>query len=261
MLVKKIHFLSGLPRSGSTLLGSVLAQNHEVHVTPTSPVLDLLCATNDAFLKLKQKYTYDYNIDAEIYKAIISTFYSQFKEPIIIDKHRGWPRNVLPARAFVVSEPRIICTYRPISEVITSYIVLMNKNSDNFVDNVLKGKRIPITIENRAKCLWEEYISDPYESLKFGIKNYNDCVHLVDYNEIISNPHGVLDGIYNFIGLDSAKHDFGNIRNACAEDKDEAWGLKDLHTIRPMLNKVSVHPHSILGPFLSSHYDQFNITK
>jgi len=261
MLMKKVHFLSGLPRSGSTLLGSLLAQNPSLHVTPTSPVLDLLCATNDTFLKLKQKYTYNYEIDGEIYRAIISTFYNQFKEPIIIDKHRGWPRNMVPAHMFVAPEPRFICTLRPISEVITSYIVLMDRNEDNFVDTHLKSKRIPITTENRAKCLWEEYVSDPYESFKFGVTNYKDYVHLVNYDDLVSDPDNILDGIYTFLGLDVIKHDFGDIKNACSEEKDEAWGLRDLHTIRPVLNKISVHPHKILGPYLSSYYDQFNITK
>ena len=60
-----------MPRSGSTLLGSLLAQHEDVYVTPTSPVLDLLCFTNDAFNKLNNNYTYKESIDIDIYKAIV----------------------------------------------------------------------------------------------------------------------------------------------------------------------------------------------
>ena len=262
MSVKTIHFLSGLPRSGSTLLGSLLAQHEDVFVTPTSPVLDLLCFTNDAFNKLNYHYTYKESFEDDIYKVIVDTFYGQYSEPIIVDKHRGWPKNVLPATAYITPSPKILCTHRPISEVITSYIVLMNQQKgDNFVDRHLTQKRIPITTEARAKCLWENYISDPYNSLVHGLSNHRNSILLVSYDDITSSPLETMSRIDDFIGLGRAKHDFGNIKNACAEEKDEAWGLKDLHTIRPVLNKVSVHPHSILGPYLSSHYDQFNITK
>ena len=37
-----IHFISGLPRSGSTLLSAILRQNPKVHAHITSPVGSLL---------------------------------------------------------------------------------------------------------------------------------------------------------------------------------------------------------------------------
>ena len=262
MSIKTIHFLSGLPRSGSTLLGSLLAQNKNVYVTPTSPVLDLLCFTNEAFNRLNNNYTYKETIDVDIYKAIIDTYYGQYTEQVIIDKHRGWPRNVLPAMKCVTPYPKIVCTHRPISEIITSYIVLMNKQKgDNFVDNHLIQKRIPITTEARAKCLWENYISDPYNSLRHGLDNHKGHIHLVSYDEIISSPSDTIYRINSFLDLDTIENNYDNIQNVCAEEKDAAWGLNDLHSIRPMLNKISTHPHDILGPFLSSYYDKFNISQ
>ena len=38
----KIHFLSGLPRSGSTLLGALLRQNPRIHASMTSPAGSLV---------------------------------------------------------------------------------------------------------------------------------------------------------------------------------------------------------------------------
>ena len=262
MSVKTIHFLSGLPRSGSTLLGSLLAQHEDVYVTPTSPVLDLLCFTNEAFNKLNNNYTYKESIDIDIYKAIVDTYYGQYSEPIIVDKHRGWPRNVWPATKCITPSPKIICTHRPISEVITSYIVLMNQQKgDNFVDNHLMQKRIPITTEARAKCLWENYISDPYNSLVHGLSNHRSNILLVSYDEITGSSFETMNRINEYLGLSVCDHDFGNIENACAESKDAAWGLDGLHAIRPALNKMSTHPHKILGPFLSSYYDKFSISQ
>lgn len=36
---KKYYFISGLPRSGSTLLANILAQNPRFHATATSGIL------------------------------------------------------------------------------------------------------------------------------------------------------------------------------------------------------------------------------
>ena len=39
---KTFHFISGLPRSGSSLLANVLAQNPRFCVSPTSGILDIM---------------------------------------------------------------------------------------------------------------------------------------------------------------------------------------------------------------------------
>jgi len=41
-MVEKIFFNSSLPRSGSTLLQNIMAQNQKFYVTPTSGVLELV---------------------------------------------------------------------------------------------------------------------------------------------------------------------------------------------------------------------------
>lgn len=260
---KSIYFLSGLPRSGSTLLGSLLGQNSNITVTPTSPLLDLMCYTNEAFQKLNNSYTFDYQKTSDaIYKGIIDNFYNLFSTPIIIDKHRGWPRNLLPVKQYITDDPRIICTYRPISEIITSYIVLINKNKDktNFVDDHLNKLRLSITTENRAKILWENYISDPYQSTIYGIKNCKNNILFVSYDEINKEPKIILDKIYEFLNIKNFKdHYFENMKNYCGEEKDAAWGIEGLHDIRKNLGKQSVNPNQILGNYLTDYYNQFNL--
>lgn len=261
--MKQVYFLSGLPRSGSTLLGSILSQNPEITVTPTSPLLDLLCYTNESFQKLDQSYTFNKeSLSSGIYEALISVYFNQFKTPIVFDKHRGWPRNTIPAKQFITSNPKIICTYRPISEIITSYIVLINKNKDksNFVDDHLKKLNLSITTENRAKILWESYISDPYQSTVYGIENFRSNIFFVSYDNLIKNPLKILEDIYKFLDLSNySNYCFDNIYNYCAEEKDSAWGIDGLHEIRKKLEKQSVNPVNVLGNYLTDYYNQFNL--
>lgn len=261
--MKKIYFLSGLPRSGSTLLGSILSQNPKITVTPTSPMLDLMCHMNEALRKIEEQYTYDSRLSDRMYKSIKDSFYGMIDTEIVIDKHRGWPKNTIPASMFVSSVPKIICTYRPISEVITSYLTLIEGQgkAKNFVDDSILANNGAITTENRARMLWENYISDPYSSMIHGMKHHRSNLHLVSYSDIISKPMDVVESIYKFLGEEIWDgHNFLNIKNACAEKKDEAWGIQGLHEIRPKLEKTSKNPKDILGAYLTSHFDQYNIT-
>ena len=43
--MKKIYFLSGLPRSGSTVLAAILSQHPSLHASSTSGLLDMLVGT------------------------------------------------------------------------------------------------------------------------------------------------------------------------------------------------------------------------
>ena len=259
---KTIFFLSGLPRSGSTLLGSILGQNSKITVTPTSPLLDLMCYTNESFQRLNKTYTFDYKtVSDNIYKGILENFYNNINTEIVIDKHRGWPRNITPIKQYITDNPKIICTYRRISEIITSYIVLIekDKSKSNFIDEALKESNQSITIENRAKILWYKFISDPYESTVFGLKNCRKNIHFVSYDELTSNPQSCFSKIYKFLNMEDYTHNFDDIINYCVEDKDYAWGVNGLHDIRTKLEKKSVDPINVLGPYLTNYYDQFNL--
>jgi len=263
MKSEKIFFLSGLPRSGSTLLGSLIGQNPDFTVTPTSPILDLLCGVNGLLDMVNRTYTFDYQEKSKfIYTSMIKGWYEDVKTKYILDKHRGYPKNIVPLRMFFTPNPKILCTNRPVADVITSYLVLIEKNKDpnNFVDVELKKANIQINTANRAKMLWENFISDPYNSMQHGIKNCRENLYIVEYDELTKEPERILKEIYQFLEIENySGHKFDNIYNHCAEEKDAAWGLKNLHDIRKVLKKTSVPAKEVLGVFLESHYNQFNI--
>ena len=109
--MKTLYFLSGLPRSGSTLLGSILSQHPKLQSTPTSPLADLLCWIDNGFSKLDLQYTYDKEqITYNTYHSILSNFYNHIEKPCILDKHRGWCKNVSSIEKFLHQKPKIIAT-------------------------------------------------------------------------------------------------------------------------------------------------------
>ncbi len=258
--MRTLHFLSGLPRTGSTLLGSILTQNENVTVTPTSPILDLLCYLELSLSATEKTYTYDTTIHYKLYKSFVETYYQQYKDDIIIDKHRGWPKNVASLAHFLNLKPKIICTTRPISEIISSYIKLIIKQpGKNFIDERLIEQNKALSVENRAELLWDNYISDPYRSMLHGIRHHRENLYIVDYNQMMKEPQETFKRINKYLELPEMDYDFNNIINYCAEEKDEAWGLKSLHDIRPILRRESTPPEDIIGNYLKKKYDTFNL--
>lgn len=259
---KKIYFLSGLPRTGSTLLGSILAQNPEIHVTPTSPLYPLLVNTNECLNLLNTQYTFDHkNMGDRIYHSMIDAFYSDIKEPIIFDKHRGWPKAAKAIKDYMNSDVRIVCTIRPISEIITSYLVLADKDKNNFIDTHLIKIKQPINNESRANLLWAEYLKIPYETLLNGLKTNRESILLVDYRDIVFDLDRTLDKIYSFCGITPFKHHSSDIKNTCAESNDSGWGMENLHTIRSNLKMESKNPLGYLSKDAVEYFEKFDIRR
>ena len=260
--MKTLFFLSGLPRSGSTLLGSILSQHPKLQATPTSPLADLLCWIDESFSKIDLQYTYDkQQIQYNTYSSILENFYNHIEKPCILDKHRGWCKNVPSIEKFLKQKPKIIATNRRVSEVLASYILLIQRNNeaDNFVDAHLRREGKEINIDNRIECLWKNYVCDPYESLVHGLTHNRDHIHLVDYNNLTQNPERELKNIYEFLGLENHTHNFSDISNSCAEEKDQNWGIENLHQIRTKLQRTSPPPEEVIGEENVRLYDNFNI--
>lgn len=257
--MKQFFFLSGLSRSGSTLLGSLLNQNPEIYVSPTSPLLDLFCETELNLLNFKQNYTFDYDVVSKnIHKNIPYSFYEHIDKKIIIDKHRGWPKNINTAKNIITPNVKVICTYRPVQEVITSFIKLCNKDPDNIVDFRLKENGMQITNDNRALYIWNELTYDVYDSLRYGLKNHRECIHIVNYKNLVKNTQTELDKIYNFLNLPIYQHELQNIKNTCSEQKDEVWGFSGLHDVRPNIEYQSDDPENYLSKDILDYFKKYD---
>ena len=93
--MKTFYFMSGLPRSGSTLLQNILAQNPKIYSSPTSGLFDLLTSTklmysdSVSFLAQDQKQTI-HGYRGLLKGAIYGYYGAMTDRSYAIDKHRGW---------------------------------------------------------------------------------------------------------------------------------------------------------------------------
>lgn len=248
--MKTFYFMAGLPRSGSTILGSILNQNPKIFTTPTSPLLDLLFLNEQEWHKNPSVIANKYPEQLpNMSDAIINGCWKHVPQDIIIDKHRAWGRN-LPAISLIFKKkPKLIMTVRDIPSIVASFMKLIrdSKQTPTYIDKEIMNKKLPMNDDVRTKLLWENYIFDTWDSFKTAYQYDKSSLLIVDYDDLISNKEKVISNIYTFLDLPYYEHDFNNIQSNEIGDDLLAWGIENLHTIRPKLEKISKTPEEILG--------------
>ena len=104
-------FVSGLPRSGSTLLCNLLAQNPKFHVSKaTSGLHDIMFGVRNQWDKLIEHQAE--GVDRERLKRVLKSIFFSYHDtdkPHIVDKGRGW-LSLIEMIEFALEKPvKIIC--------------------------------------------------------------------------------------------------------------------------------------------------------
>ncbi|MEO7108131.1 MAG: sulfotransferase [Rhodoferax sp.] len=260
-MTKRYYFMAGLPRSGSTLLSSLLNQNQLIHAGPSSPVFSTMHVVEnhfrtDPFFKGFPKVAQG----NAIIKNLIEQFYADCDRPIIVDKNRAWPANIRFIEGYIGQRAKVICTVRDISEVIASFIAMIHrhpyKEGDgrlNIIDEQLVRNGILLTDDNRCdfiagpQGILGQSISAIQEAISLGL---SDRLHFVEYKSLMAQPQKTMDAIYAFLGEESFSHDFENIENKYRENDLEIYGLEDMHEVRQKLGTASIDPKKVLSPYV-----------
>lgn len=254
---KQFIMLSGLPRSGSTVLSSILNQNPNLTVTSTSPLADVIINAYNTWSHVSSAMLHpDIKQLHNIILGIINNSYVHIDQ-LVIDKNRLWPR--LSDLMFQITHQRskIICTVRDIPDILTSYVLLINQPNNNFVNEDLTELNLPITLKNQCKILWEKYILYPYTSLRIGLSSKHADFLIVDYNQIIDNPQKIVDDICEFISIESYTVQTTGLMPML--ENDSYHGIKGLHNVRTELKKTSPMPETILGTEITHLYKSMKL--
>jgi len=248
-MTKQFYFISGLPRSGSTLLAALLSQNPDLYVSMTSPLIGFLGTLESTWIKTYKQFTCPFDNHLEnLSKGLINNFYESVDKKFIIDKSRDWSSNIGHLHQLFGEQPKLICTVRDIPSIISSFYKLICNDVDGKrnLDHELQTRGKNLNDSNRCQQIWESFVKESWNSLKEGYQAYPECVHIIEYDDIIENPSETIEGVYDFLSVPRYQHRFENIETIEIEN-DEKWGLKDLHKVAPQLKRQSLGPESILG--------------
>ena len=227
--------LSGLPRSGSTLLSAILSQNPKIHAEGNSAVCQLMWDMQQSCLNnCKEQLSANKREDTtkDLIKSIPEIYYNKIdeNEKIIVDKCRSWtiPENVKLLKEYIDKDIKIIVLERPILNIINSFNKLYIKNYKSIDLNTL------ITPNS-------EPVMRSLNGLIYAKQNNNNNFLFITYNELIENTEETIKKIYDFCNWEYFEHDFNNIVPKYIEN-DEEYGLKGFHdvfsTIRNVNNEI-----------------------
>lgn len=250
--MQSIHFISGLPRSGSTLLAALLRQNPRFHAGMSGPLAGMFGAL---MAEMSERNEFAVFLDdakrRRILKALFEEFYADSKAEVIFDTSRAWCAR-MPAIADLFPKAKVIACVRDLAWIVDSIERLVQKNlySPSSIFNYTPGG----TVYTRANAVAasDGMVGYAYDALKqacYGVQT--DRLLLVQYETLISEPAKALQAIYDFIGEPVFKHDFERV-DYDVEDFDRRAGTPGLHTVR---GRVAAEPRrSLLPPDLFQRF-------
>ena len=255
MLEKKYFFISGLFRSGNTVLSSILNQNPDVYVSPLSPLIDYMWECHsDNFVHSK---TFPNKKNKEnMISGMIKNFYQDIDSPVIFDRSKAWanPANIEMIKKYIDKKPKIIFTVRPLHECLASHINIMKDTLVTYMNHDINNKAFSYNNKISLNDNIAEHLllTGHYKIYNFAYTSFkNDIdkkiIHLVKYEELLKNPDKTLDSIYNFLELDNFVHNFNNIKIKEKELDVKENNPKNLHEVRKKIESSNLDPDSILS--------------
>jgi sulfotransferase len=231
---RPIHFISGLPRSGSTLLSALLRQNPRFHAGMSGPVGGIF---NTLLREMSGQNEFSVFItDAQRKRMLESVFWNfygpEFEAEVIFDTNRMWTTKMTALKK-LLPDSRVIACVRHIPRIVDSVERLVRKNT--FQPSSIFNYQSGGTVYSRADGLTasDGMVGYAYNGLKeaFFCEGAASQLMLVQYESLTREPAKALAAIYKFIGEPAFKHDFENVSYSASEFDTRA-GTPDLHTVR-----------------------------
>ena len=252
---KTFHFISGLPRSGSTLVSAILRQNPQFHAGMSSPVaslFDSLIAQVSAGSELSTMV--DQNQRERLLRGLFDSYYADRDEPVIFDTNRAWTAQ-LPALMRLFPDAKVICLVRDVAWIMDSMERQFRSNA--FEHTRLfnsPGERSTVYTRVEALANANRLVGYPWHALREACySEFAERIVIVEYDLITHRPADVFQLIYEFLGEEPFSHDFENVEYD-APAFDSQLGLDGLHRVH---RKVEPRPRdTVLPPDLFQRYAQ-----
>ncbi|MQY42493.1 sulfotransferase [Epibacterium sp. SM1969] len=253
-----MHFISGLPRSGSTLLSSLLRQNPRMHAGMTSPVSHLV---NAVLRETSMRHEDAVFIDDDIRKALVRGVFDVYYKDVapgdvVFDTSRGWTTKMA-----VLSELypafRMICCVRNPAWIIDSIETITQKHP--FELSGIFSFEPGGTIYSRSEALAgpKGMMGYALNALREGIySKHKSRIMLVRYESLVRDTRAVLEQIYDFIDEPYFEgHDPTNIPPSYdMMEFDRRLGTPGLHDVGDRV--VHIPRKTILPPDLFARFEE-----
>ena len=263
--MKNFYMISGLPRSGSTLLCNILSQNQDLFVSKaTSGCHDVLFNVRNQWDNLIEHKAegVDYNQLKRVLQNILNSYHTTDKN-IIIDKGRGWLSLIEMVEFITDQTPKIIVPVRNLAEIFSSFEKLWRNTTGQTQWNFEKEDYFKAqTTEGRCD-IWSNQnqpVGLAYNRVKDAIsRGYKDKLCFIEFDHLTTQPEATMRMVYNYLEQPYFQHDFNNVEQVTYEDDIGVHRIPNLHTIRKVVKPVPHDSKQILGDVLVQKYSNLEI--
>jgi sulfotransferase len=253
-----IHFISGLPRSGSTLLAAILRQNPRFHAGMTSPMGAMYMALETAMSRRNEAAVFiDDQQRRDVLQGLFGSYYRAIQETkLVFDTNRAWCTK-LPALAQLFPAAKVICCVRDVGWIMDSIERLVRRNA--FQLSGMFGFEPGNTVFTRMNRIAMSdgmvgYALDALKEAFYG--DQSDRLILLEYEALARAPESALRHLYGLLGEAWFEHDFANIEYE-AESFDLALGTPGLHVVRrraEWVERETVLPPELFARFVNDAF-------
>jgi sulfotransferase len=250
-----LHFISGLPRSGSTLLAALLRQNPRFSAGMTGPLAVLFRSVEDATAPRQETSVFvtDGQRDA-LLSGLFAIYYRGCDAEVVFDTSRMWCAR-LPVLARLFPPAKVIACVRELGWIADSFERLYRRNGQR--PSGIYGWETGGTVWSRTAALMSAngvagYAINAVQEAA-AAEEAPGRLRLVDYEQLCRDPEAVLRSLYEFIGEPWYRHhDFERVEYAAGEF-DRQLGAAGLHTVT---GAVAWRPRQTILP--AGLFAQFN---
>jgi sulfotransferase len=254
-MLSKIHFISGLPRSGSTLLCAILKQNPRFHAGVTSPVVSLV---KEVLQKMSNASEFGVFFNDERRAAIVRGLFESYylhvqPNQVVFDTNRTWTGK-LAMIASLFPASRVICCVRDVGWIVDSIEKLLRQNPLQ-LSKVFKFQA-GSSVYARAEHLMNPengLIGQSWSAFREGwYSEQAGRLIVIVYDKFVRNPKETMAKLYEELKEPFFQHDFDNVTHD-EPDYDLSLGMPGLHKVRQKVEYVKRDP--CIPPELFARYD------
>ncbi|MEL7334359.1 MAG: sulfotransferase [Cyanobacteria bacterium J06560_2] len=245
---KQLICVSGLPRSGSTLLCQLLSHHSELYCPGhSSPLCHALVGlrtslSQNDFLKAQLDVDFDlvYQRLGNASRGFMQGWFAETEQARVVDKNRGWLHHIEFLHALVPDFRMLVCV-RELGQVYGSVEAQHQKTILlDFPDQLAQHSRY-----GRADKLFGNggVIGSPLQSI--GALQDIDAqlqqhLYYVVFEHLMQDPVSAMQGVFDWLALPRAEIDPQNLRKT-PNESDSYYRFKYLHTRHSKIQPPKTH--------------------
>jgi sulfotransferase len=254
---RSLHFISGLPRSGSTLLSGILLQNPRFHAGMTSPVGGL-CSAVLGQVGAGSEFAPVVGREKRkaLLRGIFDSYYADVDRDVIFDTNRSWSGKLGLVRD-LFPDAKVIACVRNVAWIMDSFERMYRANPYEHTRPFgAAGARGTVYSRLEGLAQHDQTVGYAWSALREAFYGeHASSLLLIDYELLTRAPAKVLPLVYDFLGEPHFEHDFDKVEYD-AEEFDLQLGAPGLHRVKRQV-KFTPRP-TVIPPDLFEKFNQMS---